>query len=335
MIKKILIKMRTSVRFCILVCVSIFLIIVAFMFLFKPIYKVTINGEFIGYCENKSKLQKEINKYMETGDSSNSNIAFAQIDEMPEYEICLLKKGIVTNDEEIFEIIKNNSTTYYRYFSILEDNEEKLYVSDLSTAESIVNNLKEKKSTNINNISIIEVFDKELKEFSSVEVAVEKLYVKPKPVVVANKPPTYSSSGSVSTSRNLSYQKVDLGISLSRPISGTITSRFGSISSMRSGAHTGLDIAAPKGTPIGAAATGTVTFAGTKGPYGNMIVITHPSGVQTYYAHCNTLIAKVGDYVSQGQTIATVGSTGNSSGSHLHLEVRINGVAYNPSNYVY
>lgn len=334
MIKKILTKMRTSIRFCILVSISIFLIIGAFLFLFKPIYKVTINGDFVGYCENKSALQKKINQYMETGNNNNENIAFAQIDEMPKYEICLLKKGIVTNDAEIFEIVKNNSTTYYRYFSILENDEKKLYVSDFATAENIVNSLKEKKSTNINNISIEEIYSTELQEFSTIEIAVNKLYVKPV-VVATKKPNTYTASGSVITSRNISYQKVDIGISLSRPISGTITSRFGANSSVRSGTHTGLDIAAPKGTPIGAAASGTVTFAGTKGSYGNMIVITHSSGVQTYYAHCNTLNAKVGDYVTQGQTIATVGSTGNSTGNHLHLEIRVNGVAYNPSNYVY
>ena len=104
---------------------------------------------------------------------------------------------------------------------------------------------------------------------------------------------------------------------------------------MRSSAHTGLDISASTGTPIKAAAGGTVTFSGRKGSYGNMVVITHSNGVQTYYAHCNSLNVSAGQTVSQGQTIGTVGSTGNSTGPHLHLEVRVNGVAYNPQNYVY
>ena len=84
-----------------------------------------------------------------------------------------------------------------------------------------------------------------------------------------------------------------------------------------------------------AAATGTVTFSGYKGSYGNMIVISHGNGVQTYYGHCSKLYVSAGTTVSQGQTIAAVGSTGNSTSPHLHLEVRINGVAYNPQNYVY
>ena len=66
-----------------------------------------------------------------------------------------------------------------------------------------------------------------------------------------------------------------------------------------------------------------------------MLVITHGSGIQTYYAHCNKLYVSAGTSVKQGQAIAEVGSTGNSSGPHLHLEIRVNGVAYNPQNYLY
>ena len=143
------------------------------------------------------------------------------------------------------------------------------------------------------------------------------------------------SSGKVNTSANLSYQSIGIGLNLIRPISGTITSRFGSISRVRSGAHTGLDIAASTGTPIKAAASGVVTFSGTKSAYGKMIVISHGNGIETYYGHCSKLYAEVGEKVSQGETIAAVGSTGNSTGPHLHLEIRVNGVAYNPQNYVY
>ena len=118
------------------------------------------------------------------------------------------------------------------------------------------------------------------------------------------------------------------------PVKGRITSRFAAIENVRSGAHTGLDIAAPNGTPINAAANGTVTYAGYHYSYGNLLIVTHANGVQTYYAHCSRLYVSVGASVSQGQTIAAVGSTGNSTGNHLHLEVRVNGTAYNPENYV-
>ena len=139
----------------------------------------------------------------------------------------------------------------------------------------------------------------------------------------------------MNTSSKTSTAKASLGITLIKPISGTITSKFGAGSSIRRSSHTGLDISAPKGTAIKAAASGTVTFSGYKGSYGNMIVISHGNGVQTYYAHCSALYLSAGASVSQGQVIAAVGSTGNSTGPHLHLEVRVNGVAYNPQNYLY
>ena len=84
-------------------------------------------------------------------------------------------------------------------------------------------------------------------------------------------------------------------------------------------------------------AAGTVVTAsyGYNGGYGNYIVISHGNGVQTAYGHCNSLSVSVGQKVSQGQLIGTVGNTGNSTGNHLHLEIRVNGVAQNPQNYLY
>ena len=119
------------------------------------------------------------------------------------------------------------------------------------------------------------------------------------------------------------------------PVSGTISSRYGVSSRIRVSTHTGLDIACPTGTPIKVTAEGTVTFAEYNGSYGNLIKVDHGNGVETWYAHCSKLIAKVGQTVKAGDIIALVGSTGNSTGSHLHLEVRINGTHVNPQNYIY
>ncbi len=329
--KKMLIHLRTSVKFILLVLIGTFLIIGAVAFLYKPIYSVTINGQEVGYSANKSKLQSKINDYIENGESEN--VAFVQIDDLPQYKLCLLKKNIVTNDDEIFNMVKSQGTTYYKYYAILDSQEEKVYVSNFQEAESVIESLKEKNSSNIESISIIEKYETELREFVSTQEAISKLYEKK--ATISKTDTTNKSSGRVSTARNVSVQKVSLGVALARPISGRITSRFASNSRVRSGTHTGLDIAAPTGTKIGAAASGIVSFAGRKGSYGNMVVISHGNGVQTYYAHCSKLNVSVGQKVSQGQNIAAVGSTGNSTGPHLHLEVRVNGVAYNPQNYVY
>ncbi len=86
--------------------------------------------------------------------------------------------------------------------------------------------------------------------------------------------------------------------------------------------HTGIDIPAATGTPITAAADGTVVFAGWKGGYGNALIISHGGGLYTLYGHCISLTASNGDEVKKGQKVALAGSTGNSTGPHLHFEVR-------------
>jgi len=111
----------------------------------------------------------------------------------------------------------------------------------------------------------------------------------------------------------------------------TISSRFGT----RWGRmHTGVDFAAATGTKIYASDGGVVTYAGWKGTYGYMIIISHGGLYETYYAHCSKLLVEEGDKIYQGQNIALVGSTGRSTGPHLHFEVRYNGTPYNPLNYL-
>lgn len=336
MLKKILIHTRRGIKFTVLFVIAAFLIVGAIAFLYKPTYSVWIGEEQIGYTENKSTLQHTINNYVENGEGEE-NVAFVQVNKLPEYKLCLLKKDIVTNDDEILGKVKEEGITYYRYYAIAEKGEEKLFVSNFEEAEKVVNQLKEKNSNNVNDISILEKYETEMASIVSSEEAVSKLYVeKPKVVTVAKKTNTYKSIGNVNVTRSMSGGSANIGINLIRPISGIITSRFGSISKVRSSAHTGLDISAAQGTPIKAAASGTVVSSGRDSHgYGNMVVISHGNGVQTYYAHCYTLNVTAGQQVSQGQTIATVGSTGNSTGPHLHLEVRVNGVAYNPQRYVY
>ena len=327
MLKKIFINLRKSFKFICILGIGISIIVGIFSLVYKPTYSVFLNGKQIGYTENEAELQKRINQYVENGDGTNNSLAFMQINQLPTYEICMLKKDIVTNDDEIFNLVTKEGVPYYRYYSILVDQQEKAYVSNFQEAEKIVAQLKEKKSNNIDKIAIIEKYETALQTFSTVEKVVADLYVeKPKPIV---KKPTVYYTGSTKTS----YSRAEIGINLVRPISGVITSRFGP----RWGSvHKGLDIAAPTGTTIKAAATGTVTFVRySNSGLGNHLKISHSNGVETVYGHCSKLYVKEGQQVNQGDSIAAVGSTGNSTGPHLHLEVRKNGVAYNPQNYVY
>ncbi|MCI8818356.1 MAG: peptidoglycan DD-metalloendopeptidase family protein [Oscillibacter sp.] len=121
------------------------------------------------------------------------------------------------------------------------------------------------------------------------------------------------------------------------PTTGRISSRFGGRSSpggIGSTNHKGIDIAVPYRTPIYAADGGTVTYAGWMGGYGYLVQIDHGNGYVTRYGHNSSLTVSVGQKVYKGQQIARAGSTGNSTGNHCHFEVRYNGVAKNPLNYL-
>jgi murein DD-endopeptidase MepM/ murein hydrolase activator NlpD len=115
------------------------------------------------------------------------------------------------------------------------------------------------------------------------------------------------------------------------PVSGPVTSGFGP----RWGRmHEGIDIAVSEGTPVRAAAAGTVIHAGWLGGYGNLVVVDHGGGLSTAYAHNSSYASSVGEAVAAGQVVAYSGNTGNSSGPHVHFEVRVNGSAVDPLGYL-
>jgi murein DD-endopeptidase MepM/ murein hydrolase activator NlpD len=118
---------------------------------------------------------------------------------------------------------------------------------------------------------------------------------------------------------------------LSWPVSGPVTSGFG----VRWGRmHEGIDIAVGQGTPVHAAAAGTVIYAGWMDGYGNLVVVDHGNGLSTAYGHNSTLASSVAEAVTAGQVIAYSGSTGHSTGPHVHFEVRVNGSPVDPLGYL-
>ena len=322
--KRLLIGIRASIKLIALFAVCSMIIVAIIMSVYKPIYSVTFKGEMIGYSENRTALQAKLLKYQENG--SEDGVAFVQMDEMPEYKLCFLKRGIETNDDEIFSIVTGTGTTYYNYYAVAVGGEEKVYVPTFEEADSIVNQLKEKDSKNAKDLSIVEKYETGKQEYKTVEVAVNELYERKITEEIK------SNMGRVTRAGNGGTTYKPISIAFAKPIQATITSRFGS----RWGTtHKGLDFGAPTGTSIKAAAEGTVTFSGwNSGGYGYLVIISHGNGVQTYYGHCSSLLCNVGDYVETGDVIAKVGNTGDSQGSHLHFEIRVNDVAYNPEYYL-
>jgi murein DD-endopeptidase MepM/ murein hydrolase activator NlpD len=115
------------------------------------------------------------------------------------------------------------------------------------------------------------------------------------------------------------------------PLVGTISSLFGQRDQRF---HEGLDIVAPEGNAFQAALAGRVVFAGVRGTYGNAVILRHGNGIRTLYAHASRLLVEQGDWVNQGDVVGEVGSTGHSTGPHLHFELLLYGTPLDPSKYL-
>ena len=157
--------------------------------------------------------------------NESSNIAFVDIEILPEYSFCLKKKDSEVNTDEIFNKIISTGVTYYKYYAVMVNNEEKYYVSSFQECENIINQLKEKDSNNIDSISYTVKYEANLQNFTDTETVVADLYVeKPKP-----KPVYTSSGGKVATGANIRYDKIELGITFINPVGGKTSSRFGEL----------------------------------------------------------------------------------------------------------
>lgn len=178
-----------------------------------------------------------------------------------------------------------------------------------------------------------------------VDIQIDLAHVQARIAQIAGGPPAFAPSvagGAFASLVNAVFQPSASASSVSGtpmqwPVAGRITSPFGERKNpMGPGEdfHPGLDIAADEGTPIAAASAGRVIAAGPDGGYGNLIVVDDGNGMTTRYGHCSQIFARVGEAVAAGQTIGAVGSTGHSTGPHLHFEVRVNDQPVDPSQFL-
>ena len=308
------------------IVISGFLLILAIIFIkYKPVYEVTIAGEKLGYIEKIEEFKNLIEEKIIN--QEGEYIADVSLIQEPEYKFSLLKRTSNLNEDEVIEKLKTSDTVItYKYYEVALNNETKTYVKTLEEAEKIVNEIKEEFSNdNLElDLQISEKYTESIEnvDTNSLEVATANVESGAKEIK-ENK----ENENALAIVNNIKLSVL--------PVTGRITSRYGERSSLRRSTHTGLDIACTTGTDIKVVSNGTVTFSGKKGSYGNLIIVDHGNGVETWYGHCSKLYAKVGDAVTAGDVIAAVGSTGNSTGPHLHFEIRINGKCVNPQNYVY
>lgn len=288
---------------------------------YKPVYEVYLNGESIGYVKDKDEMNNIINNEILVSD--NSLAVFTTLNSEPTYQF-ELANITNTNEDEIKEILSNQKTTMYKVYAISLNNEVKSYVNTWDEAETLVDKMKSEYSDLADtSITVTEKYTENIDELSIAELADAEASIN-------------TQLRTIKTEQEKIASATCNGVYLSvKPVSGTITSRYGAVESVRDHVHKGLDISAPAGTTIKAAADGKVSYAGWMSGYGNLVIIDHENGVQTYYGHCSKLYVSVGQSVAAGDKIAAVGSTGDSTGNHLHFEIRIDGVQTNPQNYIY
>lgn len=260
-------------------------------------------GELLNNAEYISRISGYDRNMLVEFQKVVTNVENQEAELKKEYkELQTMQDDLITKQDSVNELIKNKQSEIQSLTSELGDTKNKLAQLEAAAAEA------ERKQ-------------KEAAAAKEAQAAAKK---------------NTSSSGSSAGSAGASVVSGNGTFTHPCP-GGYISSGFGYRTQPIAGAstnHKGIDFAAATGTPIYAAAAGTVISAGYAGNAGNLLVISHGNGLLTYYMHCNAIYVSAGQKVSRGQNVAAVGTTGNSTGPHLHFQVMLNGTPVNPANYL-
>jgi len=305
-------------------------VVVTVLNTYKPTLRVALNDKFIGYFSNEEEFEDVYNTLVSEKELIDPNVK-AYLDAEPVFTTCYIRDNLITS-QNVYTSLRAEVKTEYTIYNVAINDEKKMIFNSQDEANKYVTNLKKDVPKVKSEVTSEKVSD--LGEMTSIEVAENifkdivsryKVVVIPK---VTIKPKASTSNAAVSAATaNVSAAQGGIWPTTARYVSSPFGYRGASI-------HTGMDIAGRSGDPIYAYKSGLVTFAGWGGPYGYMLKVDHGNGVSTWYAHCSKLLVDAGNSVEMGQTIAKEGSTGNSTGNHLHFELRINGAPVNPYAYI-
>ena len=327
--KKLKFYTKEFLKFFNIIVIAFGFIIAIVLIKYKPMYKVSISGEELGYVENKQALEEILKE--EITESSNKTIEDISLNEEPEYELKLVSRTENTEEKEVVQELKEETTVTYKYYEIAVQETVVEKVDTSEEAEKLISEIKEQNNSEDIDLSIVEKYTQNEEEANTSDLEVAKINVQ-ETVQTAIEEIEQQKEEEERWNALPSINGIKLAVT---PIEGTITSRYGVSSNIRKSTHTGLDISAVTGTDIKVVADGTVISAGYSGSYGYLVKVDHGNGLETWYAHTSKMYVKKGDTVKAGDVIAAVGSTGNSTGPHLHLEIRINGEHVDPQDYLY
>ena len=321
----------STLRFVLFTVVSVGLLFTAvyltILNTYKPVVKAYINGDFIGYFSDEQQFDEIYNDLVTEKKNIEENVK-VYLESEPTFESCYIRDSLL-KQQNVYTNLRAEIQTEYTVYELMVNGEQQMTF----TAEDQAENYVEKLKGEIKDIDTIINVEKvsELENITSTDRAdtiLADIVDRNKPVEIPVAPaPTYNYSATVYTgpvipaiSGNMCWPSSVRGVNCE------YGEYFG---------HSGIDLTAHYGTPVFAFMDGTVVFAGWD-PYGlgYCVKIDHGNGLVTVYGHNSSLNVSAGQYVSCGQQICLSGSTGNSTGPHLHFETRVNGVAVNPRIYL-
>ena len=276
---------------------------------------------------SQGKLQKRVNSIYKNGDISYFDVIFSSESVEDFISGFIFLNKIVEQDQTVIASIQENKVLAEQKLKELENTRNQIIDLQQQKEAEEAEYAKQAKAKS-------ELLDSLAGEQAALEKEIDEMEAQSGSIAAEIN--SYLSAMSID---DPGYTYTGNGV-FNWPLStrGTITSKYGyrihPISHVRK-MHTGVDIAAPAGTPILAAESGTVILVKNLSTgYGHYVVVSHGSGITTLYAHMSSIIVTVGQTVSRGQKLGGVGTTGSSTGNHLHFEVRINGSHTNPMGYI-
>ena len=341
---------KRAVKLTSLFAVGLFVMASIIYIKYKPSYKVTLNGQIIGYVQDKEEMQKMIE---ELKNNPDENIAEIKFNSLPSYQLEFLSGDLPDDTDKVLAALQNNSTVTYRAYAILLNGKKKVTVASEAEAKEVINTLSksDRKNAKISEVCIEKnKAEEDIKSAKVAKTTLKKAVESSKKTAKKSTKKTTKKTTSRSSSSRSSSKKTSSSSSVKSvggytfPVKGCSLSNIRNRSYPSYAGHTGIDInVGVKGKSVVAAKDGVVivsealrSSSGAYKSYGEYIMIKHSNGTVTLYGHlkAGSRKVKVGQKVSKGQVIGTVGSTGNSSGTHLHFEVRVNGNPVNPYRYL-
>ena len=308
---------------------------------FKFVYMVEMGGVELGLVNDKDKFEKDVKDTLE---NLEEPVVSAKLQENPKYSLRLVDKDdIDVDDNYVFAKVEEKIEKTYRYYNIKEDDKLLAKVSTTEEKDNLLKELEEAKQ-----VKDLKVEEEKTKEYYIISYEEAKQLASTNVDNIENEKKSKLEKEKIEKRNTNIVKNIRRGGTVSASSSSNANAMLGSLSfrrplnSSRVSAgylgypgHRGIDFPSPQGTPVMAAESGTVTTVMySNKSYGNRVIIDHGNGISTLYGHNSTIGVSLGQKVSKGQTIAGVGSTGNSTGNHVHFEIRINGKPINPTSYV-